>query len=95
MQGHPRWTGQVENSNKTWSTGEGNVKPLQHSCLENIMNSMKMQKDVTLKDELPRQVNTQYATGKEWRNSSTKNEEVESKRKQSLVVVVSSGKIKV
>ena len=78
-----------------WSTGEENRKPLQFSCLENIMNSMKMQKDVTLKDELPRQVNTQYATGKEWRNSSTKNEEVESKRKQSLVVVVSSGKIKV
>ena len=75
--------------------GEGNGKPLQYSCLENQMNSMKRQKDRTLKDELPRSVDAQYATGKEWRNSSTKNEEVESKQKQSLVVVVSSGKIKV
>jgi len=55
----------VENSDKTWSTGEGNGKPLQHSYLENCMNSMKRQKDVTLKDELPRSVGAQYATGEE------------------------------
>ena len=57
--------GQVmgESSDKTWSTGEGNGKPLQYSCLENPMNSMKSQKDRTLKDELPRSVGAQYATG--------------------------------
>ena len=53
----------VESSDKTWSTGEGNDKPLQHSCLENPMNNMKRQKDITLKDELPRPVGVQYATG--------------------------------
>ena len=53
----------VESSDKTWSTGEGNGKPLQYSCLENPMNSMKRQKDRTLKDELPRSVGLQYATG--------------------------------
>ena len=52
----------VESSDKTWSTGEGNGKPLQYSCLENLMNSMKRQKDRTLKDELPRLVGAQYAT---------------------------------
>ena len=56
-----------------WSTGEGNGKPLQYSCLENPMN--KRQKDRTLKDELPRSVGAQYATGDEWRNNSRKNEE--------------------
>ena len=56
-------------SDKTWSTGEGNGKPLQHSCLENPMNSRKRQKDMTLKDELPRLVGVQYATGEEWRNN--------------------------
>ena len=69
----------VESSDKTWSPGEGNAKPLQYSCLENPMNSMKRQKDRTLKDELPRLVGTQYATGEEWRNSSRKNEETEQK----------------
>ena len=69
----------VENSDKTWSTGEGNGKPLQHSYLENPMNSMKRQKDMTLKDELPRSVGAQYATGEEWRNNSRKNEEMEPK----------------
>ena len=64
----------VENSDKTWSTGEGNGKPLQYSCLENPMNSMKRQKDRTLKDELPRSVGTQYATGDQWRTNSRKNE---------------------
>ena len=61
------------------STGEGNGKPLQYSCLENPMNSMKKQKDRTLKDELPRLGSAQYATGEDCRNSSRKNEETESK----------------
>ena len=66
----------VESSDKTWSTGEGNSKPLQYSCLENPTNRMKRQKDMTLKGELPRSVGAQYATGEEWRNSSRKNEEM-------------------
>ena len=57
-----------------WSTGEGNCKPLQYSCLENSMNSIKGQKDRTLKDELPRSVGAQYASGDQWRNNSRKNE---------------------
>ena len=69
----------VDSSDKMWSTGEGNGKPLQHSFLENPMNSMKRQKDMTLKDELPRSVGAQYATGKEWRNNSRKNEETKPK----------------
>ena len=72
----------VESSNKMWSTGEGNGKPLQYSCLENPMNSIKRQKDRTLKDELPRSVGAQYATGDHWRNNSRKNEETEPKQKQ-------------
>ena len=71
----------VENSDKTWSTGEGNGKPLQYCCLENPMNSIKRQKDMTLKDELPRSVDAQYAPGDQWRNNSRKNEEMEPKRK--------------
>ena len=59
----------VERSDRMWSTGEGNGKPLQYSYLENPMNNMKRQKDRTLKDELPRSVGTQYATGEEWRNN--------------------------
>ena len=62
---------------KTWSTGKGNGKPLQYSCLENSMNSMKRQKDRTLKDELPRSVGAQYVTGKQWRNNSRNKEEME------------------
>ena len=69
-------------------TGEGNGKPLQYSCLENPMNSMKRQKDMTLKDELPRLVGAQYATGEEWRNNTGKNEEMETKQKQRPVVPV-------
>ena len=69
----------VESSDKTWSTGEGNGKPLQYSCLENPMNSMKRQKDTTLKEEFPRSVGAQYATGEEWRNNSRNNEETEPK----------------
>ena len=71
----------VESSDKMWSTGEGNGKPLQY-CLENLMNSMKRQKGRTLKDELPRSVGAQYATGDQWRNNSKKNEEMEPKQKQ-------------
>ena len=74
-----------------WSTGEGNGKPLQYSCLEIPINSMKRQKDMTLKDELPRSVGAQYATGEEWRNSSRKNEEAETKQKQCPVVDVTGG----
>ena len=62
-----------------WSTEEGNGKPLQHSCLENPMNNMKRHKDRTVKDELPRTVGAQYATGDQWRNNSRKNEETEPK----------------
>ena len=62
---------------KTWSIGEGNGKPLQHSCLENPMNSIKRQKDKMLKDDLPRLVGAQYATGDQWRNNSRKNEEMQ------------------
>ena len=65
----------VEGSDKTWSTGEGNGKPLQYSCLEK-------RQDRTLKEELPRSVGAQYATGDQWRNNSRKNEEMEPKQKQ-------------
>ena len=78
-----------------WSTGEGNGKPLQYSCLKNPMNSMKRQKDRTLKDELSRSVGVQYATGEKQRNSSRKNEEAEPKLKQHPVVGVSGGESKV
>ena len=71
-----RWV-MVESSDKILSTGEGNGKPLQYSCLENPMNSMKRQKHMILKDELPSLVGAQYATGEEWRNNSRKNEEME------------------
>ena len=64
-----------------WSPGDGNGKPLQYSCLKNCMNSMKRQKDMTLKDELPRSVDAQYVTGEEWRNNSRKNEETDPKQK--------------
>ena len=76
----------VESSDKMWSPGEGNGKPLQYSCLENPMNSMKRQKDRTLKDELPMSVGAQYATGDQWRNNSRKNEGMEPKQKQHPVV---------
>ena len=62
----------VESSDKMWSTGEGNGKPIQHFCLENPMNSMKRQKIMTLKDELPRLTGTPFATGENWRNNSRK-----------------------
>ena len=78
----------VESSDKMWSTGEGNGKSLQYSCLEDPMNSMKRQKDRTLKDELPRSVGAPYATEDQWRNNSRKNEEMEPKQKQQPVVDV-------
>ena len=70
------------------STGEGNGKPLQYSCLESPMKRMKRQKDRTLKDKLPRSVGAQYATGDQWRNNSSKSEETEPKQKQHPVVEV-------
>ena len=85
----------VESSDKMRSTGEGNGKPLQYSCLEKPINSMKRQKDMTLKDELPRSVGAQYATGDQWRNNSRKNEETEPKQKQYPVVDVTSDRSKV
>ena len=93
--GHPKRAGMVESSDTMWSTGEGNGKPLQYSCLENPMNSMKRQKDRTLKDELPRSAGVQYATGEEWRNNTRKNEGMEPKRKQHPVVDVTADGSKV
>ena len=69
-----------------WSTGERNGKPPQYTCLENPLNTMKRQKDRTLKAELPRSSGAQYATGDEWRNNTRKNEEMEVKLKQHPVV---------
>ena len=77
----------VERSDRMWSTGERNGKPLQYSCLENPMNSMKRQNDRILKEELPRAVDAQYATGDQCRNNSRKNEGMESKKKQYPVVM--------
>ena len=72
----------VESFDKMWYTGEENGKPLQYSCLENPMNCMRRQKDMIVKDELPRSVGAQYATGDQWINSSRKNEEAEPKWKE-------------
>ena len=85
----------VERSDRMWSTGEGNGKPLQYSCLRNPISSMKRQKDRTLKDELPRSVGAQYATGDQWRKNSRKNEGMEPKQKQHPVVDVTGDKSKV
>ena len=85
----------MESYDKMWSTGEGNGKLLQYSCLENSMNSVKRQKDRTLKDELPGWVGAQYATGDQWRNNSRKNEEIEPKQKQHPVVDVAGDESKV
>ena len=85
----------VERSDRMWSTGDGNGKPLQYSCLENLMNSIKRQKDMTLKDELPRSAGAQYATGDQWRNNSRKNEGMEPKQKQYPVVDVTDDRSKV
>ena len=85
----------VESSDKMWSTGEGNGKPFQYSCLKNSMNSMKRQKDSTLKDELPKSVGAQYVTCDQWRNNSRKNEEMEPKQKQHPGVDVTGDRSKV
>ena len=85
----------VERSDRMWSTGEGNGKLLQYSCLENPINSMKRQKDRTLKDELPASVGAQYATGHQWRNNSRKNDGMEPKEKQHPVVDVTDDQCKV
>ena len=85
----------VENSDKTWFAGEGNGKPLQYSFFENPKNSMKRQKDRTLKDEFSRSVGAQYATGDQWRNNSRKNEETEPKQKQHPVVDANGDESKV
>ena len=76
----------VESSDITWSPGEENDKPLQRSCLENPMNSMKRQNDMTLKVGPPRLVGAQYAIGEQWRNSSRRNKEADPKQKQCPVV---------
>ena len=76
----------VERSDRMWSTGEGNGKPLQYSCLENSMNSMKRQNDRILKEELNRSLGAQYATGDQWRNNSRKKERIKPKQKQYPVV---------
>ena len=85
----------LESSDKWRHTGAGNGKPLQYSCLENPTNSMKREKDRTLKDELPRSVGAQYTTGDQWRNNSIKNKEMEPKQKQHLVVDVTGDGSKV
>ena len=85
----------VESSDKTWSTGEANGKPLKYSFLESSMNSMKRQKDRTLKDELPRSVDAQNATGDQWRNNSRKNEGMEPKQKKYPIVGVTGDRNKV
>ena len=85
----------MERSDRMWSTGEGNGKPLQCSCLENPMNSIKRQKDRTLKDEVPRSGGAQYASGDLWRNNSRKNEGMEPKQRQYPVVDVTGDRSKV
>ena len=85
----------LESSDKTWSAGEGNGKPLQYSCLENPMNSMKRQKDRILKDELPQSVGAQYAVGDQRRNNTRKNEGMEPKQKEHPAVDVTGDGSKV
>ena len=85
----------MERSDRMWSTGVRNGKPLQHSCLENPMNSMKRQNDRILKRELPGLVGGQYATGDRWRNNARKNEGMEPKQKQYPFVDVAGDRSKV
>ena len=85
----------MERSDKMWSIGEGNGIALQRSCLENPMNSMKRQKNKTLKDEFSRSEGAPYATGDQWRNNSRKNERMEPKQKQHPVVDMTSNGSKV
>ena len=84
-----------ERSDRMWPTGEGNSEPLQYSCLENPINSTKRKNDRILKEELPRSVGAQYATGDQWRNNSRKNEGMEPKQKQYPVVDVTGDRSKV
>ena len=88
-----RWV-MVDRSDRMWSTGEGSGKPLQYSCLENPMNSMKKQNDRILKEELLRSLSDQYATGDQWINYSRKNEGMEPKQKQYPAVDVTGDKSK-
>ena len=85
----------VERSDRMWSTGERNGKPLQYSCLEKPMNSVKRQNDRILKEKLPRAVGAQYATGDQWRNNSRKNEGMEPKQKEYPAVDVTGDRSKV
>ena len=85
----------VEGFDRMWSTGEGNGKPLQYSCLENPTNSMKRQYGRILKEELSRSIGAQYPTGDQWRNNSRKNEKMEPKQKQYPAVDVTGDRSKV
>ena len=85
----------MERSDRMWSTGEGNGRPLQYSCYENPMNSMKRQNDRILKEKLPRSVDAQYATGDQWRNNSKKNEGMDPKQNQYPAVDVTGIRSKV
>ena len=85
----------MERSDRMWSTGEGNGKPLQYSCLENHMNSMKRQNDRILKEELPRSVGAQHATADQWRNNTRNNEGMEPRQKQYPVADVTGDRSKV
>ena len=85
----------VESSDKMWSTGEGNDKPFLYSCLENPMNSIKRQKDKTLKIELHGLVGAQYATGDRWRNNSRKNKGMDPRQKQYPIVNLTGDRSKV
>ena len=85
----------MERSDRMWSTEEGNGKPLQYSCLENPMNSMKRQNNRMVKEKLPRSVGSQYVTGEQWRNSSRKNEGMEPKQKQYPAVDVTDDRSKI
>ena len=85
----------VERSDRMWSTGEGNGKALQYSCLKNPRNSMKRQNERMLKEETPRSIGAQYATGDQWRNNSRKNEGMEPKQKQYSIVDVTGDRSKV
>ena len=85
----------MERSDRTWSTGEGNGKPLQYSCLENPMKSMKRQYDRIPKEELPRSLGAQYATGDQWRKHFRKNEGMEPKQKQYPAVDVTGDRSKI
>ena len=85
----------VKRSDRMWSTGEGNGKPLQYSCLENPVNSMKRQTDRMLKEELLRSIGAQYATGDQWRSNSRKYEGMEPKQNQYPIVDVTGDRSKV